>query len=169
MLLTKLVEMLNLARMKLTSFRIFCFCVMGLFFGLPLHAQFQGQEFVQNKGQWPSDVQFLAKEGAAKIWMGTDRFLYQLNDFSTLEKAHHEHLLLDNPTIASNLIEQRFIGMNPSTSISGQEPRPYTYNFFLGKDQNKWASEVSAFKEVNYENYYPGIHLNWQNESGHYK
>ena len=169
MLRAKLVEMLNLARMKLTSFRILCFCVMGLFFGLPLRAQFQGQEFVQNKGQWPSDVQFLAKEGAAKIWMGTDRFLYQLTDYSALEKAHHEQLQLDNPTIASNLIEQRFIGMNPNTSISGHEPRPHTYNFFLGKDQNKWASEVSAFEEVNYENYYPGIQLKWQNENGHYK
>ena len=104
MLRTKLVEMLNLARMKLTSFRILCFCVMGLFFGLPLHAQFQGQEFVQNKGQWPSDVQFLAKEGAAKIWMGTDRFFFKLTDFSRLEKAHHEHLQIDNPSHTSNLV-----------------------------------------------------------------
>lgn len=165
----KLVEMLNLARMKLTSYRILWFCVMVLFFGLPTHAQFQGQEFVQNKGQWPSDVQFLAKEGPVKIWMGTDRFLYQLTDYSHLEKAHHEHLQIDNPTLASNFIEQRFIGVNLGVSSSGYEPYAHTYNFFLGKDQNKWASKVSAFKEVNYQNYYPGVNLKWQNENGHYK
>lgn len=165
----KLVEMLNLARMKLTSYRILWFCVMVLFFGLPIHAQFQGQEFVQNKGQWPSDVQFLAKEGPVKIWMGTNRFLYQLTDYSHLEKAHHEHLQIDNPTLASNFIEQRFIGINPGVSSSGYEPYAHTYNFFLGKDQNKWASKVSAFKEVNYQNYYPGVNLKWQNENGHYK
>ncbi len=142
---------------------------MVLFFGLPIHAQFQGQEFVQNKGQWPSDVQFLAKEGPVKIWMGTDRFLYQLTDYSHLEKAHHEHLQIDNPTLASNFIEQRFIGINPGVSSSGYEPYAHTYNFFLGKDQNKWASKVSAFKEVNYQNYYPGVNLKWQNENGHYK
>ncbi|MEY3075018.1 MAG: hypothetical protein RJB25_656, partial [Bacteroidota bacterium] len=161
--------MLNLARMKLTSYRILWFCVMVLFFGLPIHAQFQGQEFVQNKGQWPSDVQFLAKEGPVKIWMGTNRFLYQLTDYSHLEKAHHEHLQIDNPTLASNFIEQRFIGINPGVSSSGYEPYAHTYNFFLGKDQNKWASKVSAFKEVNYQNYYPGVNLKWQNENGHYK
>jgi gliding motility-associated-like protein len=165
----KLVEMLNLARMKLTSYRILWFCVMVLFFGLPTHAQFQGQEFVENKGQWPSDVQFLAKEGPVKIWMGTDRFLYQLTDYSHLEKAHHEHLQIDNPTLASNFIEQRFIGINLGVSSSGYEPYAHTYNFFLGKDQNKWASKVSAFKEVNYQNYYPGVNLKWQNENGHYK
>jgi gliding motility-associated-like protein len=165
----KLVEMLNLARMKLTSYQILWFCVMVLFFGLPTHAQFQGQEFVQNKGQWPSDVQFLAKEGPVKIWMGTDRFLYQLTDYSHLEKAHHEHLQIDNPTLASNFIEQRFIGINLGVSSSGYEPYAHTYNFFLGKDQNKWASKVSAFKEVNYQNYYPGVNLKWQNENGHYK
>ena len=169
MLLTKLVEMLNLARMKLTSYQILWFCIIGLFFGLPLHAQFQGQEFVQNKGQWPSDVQFMAKEGAAKIWMGSDLFLFQLTDYSTLEKVHHEHLQIDNPTIASNLVAQRFIGINPHTTISCLDTLTHTYNFCLGKDQNKWASEVSAFEQVNYQNYYPGIDLSWQNESGHYK
>jgi gliding motility-associated-like protein len=169
MLLTKLVEMLNLARMKTSSFQILWFCILQLLWVGSLHAQFQGLEFVQNKGQWPSDVQFMAKDGAAKIWMGTDRFLYQLTDYSNLEKAHHEHLQIENPTIASNFIEQRFVGMNPSVSGSGQEPRAYTYNFFQGKDQNKWASEVSAFKEVFYQNYYPGINLTWQSESGRYK
>ena len=169
MLLTKLVEMLNLARMKLTSYRILWFCVVVLFFGLPTHAQFQGQEFVENKGQWPSDVQFLAKEGPVKIWMGTDRFLYQLTDYAPLEKAHHEHLQIDKPTLASNFIEQCFIGVNPGVSSSANAPYAHTYNFFLGKDQSKWASKVSAFKEVNYQNYYPGVHLKWQNERGHYK
>jgi hypothetical protein len=95
--------------------------------------------------------------------------LFQLTDYSPLEKAHHEHLQIDNPSLVSDLVEQRFIGMNPAASISGLEPRAHTYNFFLGKDQSKWASSVSAFQEVSYQNCYPGINLNWQFESGHYK
>jgi hypothetical protein len=97
--------------------------MMVIFIGLPIHAQFQGQEFVQNKGQWPSDVQLMAKDGAAKIWLGSDRFLFQLTDFSALEKAHHEQELITNPSLPSALVQQRFIGANPKAQAQGQKLR----------------------------------------------
>ena len=32
-------------------------------------------------------------------------------------------------------------------------------NYFLGKDQLKWASGVKSFKQIYYQNLYKGIHL----------
>ena len=58
-------------------------------------AQFQGAEFVENKGQWPADVRFMAKEGAAKLWLGDNSFLVQLSDYSALEAAHHRQQIVD--------------------------------------------------------------------------
>ena len=161
--------MLNLARMKLSAYQILWFCMMSLFFWHPIHAQFQGQEFVQNKGQWPTDVQLMAKDGAAKIWMGSDRFLYQLTDYSALEQAHHAQELIANPTIPTALVQQRFIGANPKAQAQGQKPRKHTYNFFVGKDTTRWASAAQAFEEVSYQGYYPGIDMIWKNDQQHYK
>jgi len=161
--------MLNLARMKWSAYRFLWLCMMGIFIGLPIHAQFQGHEFVQNKGQWPSDVQLMAKDGAAKIWLGSDRFLFQLTDFSALEKAHHEQELLDNPSLPSALVQQRFIGANPKAPIQGQKPRKHNYNFFMGQDSTRWASQVAAFQEVLYTQFYPGIDLMWATEQTQYK
>ncbi|MDP5066626.1 MAG: gliding motility-associated C-terminal domain-containing protein [Crocinitomicaceae bacterium] len=132
-------------------------------------AQYQGREFVQNKGQWPSDVQFMAKDGAAKIWLGSDRFLFQLTDFSALEQAHHEQALLDNPTLPSAIVAQRFIGANPEARAQCQKPLQHTYNFFMGQDSTRWASKVAAFQEVQYLQFYPGVDLFWATEQTQYK
>jgi len=161
--------MLNLARMKDTLYRIFWVLILQLISGAAFFAQLQGREFVANKGQWPADVKFLAKEGAAKIWMGTDRFIYQLTDFSALEKAHHEQQLLENPKLESSLIQQRFLNTNTQLSVASAEPNAHFYNYFLGKNQHQWASAVPAYQKVRYQNFYPGIDLEWQFQQGNLK
>ena len=161
--------MLNLARMNRPLVSLLCFLCCALFFTTPSNAQFQGHEFVQNKGQWPADVQFMAKDGAAKIWMGQDRFLYQLTDFSALEKAHHEQKILENPSLTSRLVQQRFKGVNPHAQAMGHKPAKHAYNFFLGSDSSRWASGVGAYGEVGYQDYYPGIDMFWKNDQANYK
>jgi gliding motility-associated-like protein len=161
--------MLNLAwmnRVLLPLLSLLCFAVVWV---APAMAQYQGQEFVENKGQWPADVQLMAKDGAAKIWMGSDRFLYQLTDYSDLELAHHAQELISEPTIPTTFVQQRFIGANAKVQAQGQKPRKHTYNFFMGKDTTRWASAVQAFEEVRYEAYYPGIDMIWKNDQQHYK
>jgi gliding motility-associated-like protein len=169
MLLTKLVEMLNLAWMNNALLQFLCILFCAVFLTAPANAQFQGHEFVQNQGQWPADVQFMAKEGAAKIWMGQDRFIYQLTDFSALEQAHHEQKIIENPQVASSLVQQRFIGANHGLQALGNEPFEHTYNFFLGQDSTRWAHAVHAFQEVSYPNYYNGIELRWKNDKQQFK
>ena len=145
----------------------FLFFVLSL--ATPAMAQFQGHEFVQNKGQWPADIQLMAKDGAAKIWMGSDRFLYQLTDYSALEKAHHEQELLVNPSIPTAFVQQRFIGAQPKVQAQCLKVRKHTYNFFIGKDSTHWASGVGAFDEVLYQDYYTGIDMIWKNDQANYK
>ena len=161
--------MLNLAKMN----RVLLLFLLFLYFATAsvgtVVAQFQGLEYVQNKGQWPADVKSMAKEGAAKIWMGSDRFLYQLTDFSSIEKAHHQQIILEDPSIQSAFIQQRFIGANTNAQTQHVYPKKYTYNFFIGKDSTRWASNVGAFEEVKYIQFYPGIDLTWSTASTQYK
>jgi len=161
--------MLNLARMNRVLRPLLSFLFFVLSLATPAMAQFQGHEFVQNKGQWPADIQLMAKDGAAKIWMGSDRFLYQLTDYSALEKAHHEQELLVNPSIPTAFVQQRFIGAQPKVQAQCLKVRKHTYNFFIGKDSTHWASGVGAFDEVLYQDYYTGIDMIWKNDQANYK
>jgi gliding motility-associated-like protein len=161
--------MLNLALMNRALLPFFSLLSFVILLAVPSLAQFQGHEFVQNKGQWPTDVQFMAKDGPAKIWMGQDRILYQLTDFSALEQAHHEQKYTDNPSVPSRLVQQRFKGANPNSQAHGNAPFEHTYNFFIGKDSAHWASGVGVYEEISYPDYYSGIELRWKSEKQHYK
>ncbi|MEN9700105.1 MAG: hypothetical protein RLZZ301_1303 [Bacteroidota bacterium] len=132
-------------------------------------AQFQGAEFVENKGQWPSDVRFMAKEGAAKLWLGDSSFLVQLTDYSDLEAAHHHQQVKDNPSIKHALIKVQFLGVGTDVLFFVKGASGHQYNFFLGKDQTRWAKGVKGYSSVQYAHFYPDIHLNWAYENGHYK
>ena len=107
--------MLNLAHMIKLALRALLYLVLIGCLPLQLFAQFQGQEFVPNKGQWPQDVLFLAKDGPNKIWMGQDRLLFQMTDFSALEAAHHRHEMVQNPKIPSTFFAQIFEQTNTET------------------------------------------------------
>jgi gliding motility-associated-like protein len=149
--------------------RILFFVHICLLSKVALYAQFQGQEFVENKGQWPSDVQFMAKDGAAKIWLGADRIVYQLTDFSHLERAHHHQEVIENPNIQSYLICQQFHGANVKSTPQKQDPKKYSYHFFHGKDDSKWASGVGAYEALEYPSYYPLMTMHWNVDNGQYK
>jgi hypothetical protein len=62
------------------------------------------------------------------------------------------------------LVQQRFIGANPKAQAQGQKLRKHSYNFFMGQDSTRWASQVEAFQEVHYLQFYPGIDLTWATE-----
>ena len=143
--------------------------VFGLVICTKVAAQFQGLEFVENKGQWPSDVDYMAKDGAAKIWIGENRILYQLTDFSALEAAHHQNIVVDDPKIPTHLVSQEFLGANVNLNAAPGSPRKHVYNFFHGSENSKWAKDVAAYGELSYKAFYPNINLHWQVSEGLYK
>lgn len=161
--------MLNLARMIKLALRAFINLILIGCLPLQLFAQFQGQEFVPNKGQWPQDVLYLAKDGPNKIWMGQDRLLYQFTDFSALEAAHHQHQAITDPKVPSAFFAQVFEQSNPDVQTVGSLPKPHSYQFYIGQDRSKYASAVQPFEEVCYQNLYAGIELQFSVQKGVYK
>src|SRR5205814_5995015 len=45
------------------------------------------------------------------------------------------------------------------TKFSKKEEQPEYYNYFLGKDKSKWASNVKAFSNVLFNEIYKGVDL----------
>ncbi|MFM6945771.1 MAG: PKD domain-containing protein [Flavobacteriales bacterium] len=161
--------MLNLAHMIRTALLAWMSLFLVGLLPLQSFAQFQGQEFVPNKGQWPQDVLYLAKEGPNKIWMGQDRLLFQITDYSALEAAHHRHETIANPQIPSALFVQKFENCNTKAQLQGLNLKAHHYQFFIGQDETKYASDVRAFEKVAFQNLYTGIDLLFSVEKGAYK
>ncbi|MEN9987582.1 MAG: hypothetical protein RLZZ585_621 [Bacteroidota bacterium] len=158
--------------MKLTVLKLRYFFVLFLFASLAqVSAQDSHEEiphneiqFIENKGQWPSVVQFQSSVSGGKLWIGDSSILFQLQDLSDQHKAHYDLKNVENPSVKSALIQQKFLGSGTDKLLMKEGRSTHYYNYFLGNDSTKWTHDVHAYSEVEYEHFYPDIHLLWESD-----
>ena len=121
-------------------------------------------KFIENKGQWPSVVQFQSSVSGGKLWIGDSSILFQLQDLSDLHKAHYDLKNVDNPSLKSALIQQKFLGSKTDKLLFKEGRSAHYYNYFLGNDSTKWTHDVHAYAKVEYQHFYTDIHLLWESE-----
>jgi gliding motility-associated-like protein len=117
--------------------------------------------FIENKGQWPEQVLFKSTFHGGNLWVEQGRILFHLQDF-TEYRRFHANLTQDAPeelTYTQDLVKLRFPGANRVTRIDKKEKAPHYYNYFIGKDESRWASNVGAYSEFVLHDFYDGIDL----------
>ncbi len=130
--------------------------------------------FVENKGQWNSEVKFFANLPGCNIWV-TDRdivFDYYQNECNPDPKCFTRNKIdydikdkgINNQEreVLSQVIKMQFANSNfnlERKNISGVNKLSSYYNYFIGSDKLKWATNVSHFKEVLIDNLYDGIDM----------
>jgi gliding motility-associated-like protein len=119
-------------------------------------------KFIENGGQWPSNVHFKSNIPGGKIWLEKKGILYQLNDYSELH-GHHAGQggeVVSEPTeIPQHLVFAEFVGCNENARIEKDDRTSEYYNFYIGNDRERWADKMYGYHEVTYNELYPGIDL----------
>ncbi len=116
--------------------------------------------FIENKGQWESPILFKAKFSGGNLWVQQNKFVFHLQDFSNLHKNHVEPATeKTDTTLPQAVVHLNFIGSNPVTQIEKYNPTKSYYNYFIGNDKSKWASEVHGYSEAIMKEFYTGIDL----------
>lgn len=116
--------------------------------------------FIENKGQWPERVLFRSHFSGGNMWVEQNKFMFHLQDFSNLHKVHtvpeNEH---PSDTYQQALIHLTFEGSNEVSSIEKSGESKQYYNYFIGNDESKWASNVHGYEEAILHEFYDGIDL----------
>ncbi|MFN8359273.1 MAG: T9SS type A sorting domain-containing protein [Candidatus Kapaibacterium sp.] len=117
------------------------------------------QVFVQNKGQWPRDVKFLARAGGMNAWVTSSGIRY---DFYAMEK-NTDHLIPSSittaqPMVRSHVVDMELVGSTTPTDAPTMLQNAY-HNYYVGADPSKWATNVPLYGELLRQNVYPGIDL----------
>jgi Bacterial Ig-like domain (group 3)/Beta-propeller repeat/Putative Ig domain len=60
---------------------------------------------------------------------------------------------------SGNSVRMKLVGANRHATVRGLDPLPGRSNYFLGRDQANWRTNVSTFAKVRYGQIYPGIDL----------
>ena len=122
--------------------------------------------FVENRGQWPQPVSFKADLPSATIWCERAAILIDRFDGSAIAHAHETPASDGNPVVHHHAVRLRFLGAEVPKSIEGLGVQRGSFNYFLGKDQRKWAHGAHAFAAVIQKGIYPGVDLRVRSEAG---
>lgn len=143
--------------MKYYYFGLTLLVLKGLFC-LPLLAQQKSLQFIENKGQWQNDVQFRAEVPGGYLFLKPQGLEYVFYDKSTLPQGHAAPRK-DGQTLRGHGLAMRFVGANLQAPLKASDANTTQYNYYLGKNPEKWASQVKAYRNVHYQNIYEGIDL----------
>ena len=120
--------------------------------------QLWGQQgYVKNLGQWRDPFEFVLRDGANSIYLGSDSIIFSLlapesREFSEESHVHHygERLTFLNFSLS-------FKG-GRTLDWEGEDPYEHYYNFFLG-NRSLWRSKVPTYRSLRAREVYPGIDL----------
>lgn len=116
--------------------------------------------FIENKGQWDKKVFFKAKTENGNLWIQDRKFLFHFQDFTNLHNNHNfNHDYKNGRSKMQTVVHLNFLNSNPFKLSKKENPTQHYYNFFIGKDSSKWASDVHGFSDALFENIYDGINL----------
>lgn len=123
-------------------------------------------EFVENKGQWHSDVWFRSQLAGADMWLERQSVMFvvfhpqQMKEFSqykTLSYEERQRWGVPSGLIDAFAFRIQFQDANVQAQPIAENQLSHYYNFFLGNDPSRWASEVKVFATVKYDDIYTGI------------
>jgi gliding motility-associated-like protein len=130
-------------------------------------ASMPGYGFIENKNQWPCEVDFLADIAGGKMAVQAGRFNYFFLDYEKVnelhERGHHNfkevNISDDNIQIKGRKVSVHFLNSNHNASPIGNKKSTSYFNYFFGNDSNQWASRAFAFDEIRYNGIYDKIDL----------
>lgn len=147
---------------KKTLLAIVCLCCIALF----AEAQIA---FVENKGQWPDEVNYKADLPSGSLWAEDQTLTFSFYDPLLSSYLH--------PGGGQRSGQETFLGHTYKMHFANSQlpqpipskPQGYYYNYFLGNDSSKWASHCEVYSRFDYIGLYPGIDMTMYTDGGNLK
>ncbi len=142
-----------------------------------------GVTFEENLGQAEGPVRFLSRSGGVTTLLTPDSAWFYLSSgkrsLTRTDRAHHRTARTDSTLTAVpkrrsgskgtnssierpanvSLVQMKFEGARPESTISGEKEREGKVNYLRGSDPSAWVTGVSTFETVRYSELYEGVDL----------
>ena len=143
-------------------------------------------QFVENKGQWNSQVSYRAEMRNGAFFLHKNGFSVLMNDendYARIQRASHgtnigkdSNSPKTNSSLTSNtsnkfvlhshMYRVSFQNANENVELIPEKAIETYNNYFIGNDSSKWASHCRIFQAMTYKNIYPNIDLRYYAENG---
>ncbi|MBK7381857.1 MAG: PKD domain-containing protein [Flavobacteriales bacterium] len=130
-------------------------------------------EYVENKGQWAPQIMYRADFGLVAMFAEKDRLVFSKLEDGASDKVHdaqHEAPeAMGDLRLKGHAWYAWFEGANVNAQIERDGRSSDYFNYIIGNDPTKWASDVRHFEEVRYKDLWPGVDLRLHEEDGGFK
>ena len=119
-------------------------------------------EFIENKGQWARAVRFQADLPSGRLFAQPTALTYAFLDPAFLDHHHKTTGMPAGPTgmgAAAHAYTVHFERASARARLTAETPTAGERNYFIGADPRQWASHVTAFRRLRYQELWPGIEL----------
>ncbi|MDP2421363.1 gliding motility-associated C-terminal domain-containing protein [Sediminibacterium sp.] len=156
------------------------FCIMLMLFwagGYHSLAQSGHSNFdiVENKGQWNSNVKFVAQINSGAFFLESNGFtvlLHNPQELQNLIRVHHNGQASvgdENKILHSHAYAVHFVGGSRNIEIIPEKIQNSYNNYFIGSDPSKWAVNCKIYQALTYKNVYHNIDVRYYADRGQLK
>lgn len=141
-----------------------------------LRAQYNNIEFIENKGQWNSNIKYFGQVAAGAFYVQKDGFMvvqHNPTEWATLAEARHGYGLAharggrETPIIVhSHAYKVEFLNGLQNPEITADKPLPGYTNYFIGNDPSKWAADCRVYQGITVKNVYPNVDVRYYSNGG---
>ncbi len=134
--------------------------------------------YIENRGQWDDDILYKVKLNAGAMFLEQTSVLFNLLKPEDFDRKFHPHEFQEkydpnlnhtNDKLHYHAYRVNYLNANPDAFVNPDEASASYENYFVGSDPEKWASNVSLYSNVMYENIYDGIDLEWSQQDENLK
>ena len=151
--------------MKKLALLITVFCsVLSIF--AQSHDEKLPIKFFENNNQWDAQVKYRAEIPSGFLFLKQNSLQFSFYDAEPINKIHDHHQNTglgkqeETPSkIKAHSYEIEFIQANQNPQLKTAGKYPANFNYFLGKDKSRWASDVETFNQITYQNLYDNIDM----------
>ncbi len=118
-------------------------------------------KFIPNKNQWNSTVKYRAEIPGGYLYLKDQALKYVLYDQEAIRAIHPQSK--NNAVIPQKIrghsFEVQFLNTKTHLELRASKPQVTKYNYFIGNEPQKWASDLKAYQQIEYLGLYAGINL----------
>ena len=131
--------------------------------------------FIPNQGQWNPEVKYLARIGGMNAWITNSGVVYDyyrikrnFDETKTLkmdpqQKRDYEN---KNTTVEGDVVRMQLVNAESNITGVGNNQKEGYYNYFIGNDKSKWASNVPLYDNVELKGVYKDINVKYYYDNG---
>ncbi|HUR96885.1 MAG TPA: choice-of-anchor Q domain-containing protein [Pyrinomonadaceae bacterium] len=125
--------------------------------------------FEANKGQLDKRVKFSADGRGYKLFLTSTEAVYVIPEQRTSQTPHADSQgplpsTIETRSSRAVSVRMRLTGANENAEQVGVEELAGKHNYFRGKDQSKWQSNVPLYRKARLDNVYEGVDMEWRGD-----